>query len=309
MNILVGKTFGIGNACLSVPLIKALRSLGHQVDVLIGQGPDDHGALEVFMYFMENHGFSPKSLYTDQVPEGVNHDLAIMAIPFDGRWQNGVHYRAQIVLDERKRPDNVERLGFDMWKRHEVEYQMDSARYLGFESETPDGQIDEAIFKYPRDTDLVYLGVGYKRDPGGFGLSKHFGNERYFQLMRAIRKIRPTTTFVSTCGVADWIQTGVALKKRTFEDNPMAGSYYGCKVTSVTEAIQRVRTCTAYLGNDTGMMHVAAALGLPTLGLFAYPDLLVKNPPYTARGRALLFAPECPPIEDIARQFVDFVCG
>lgn len=308
MRILVGKTFGIGNALLSIPMIKALRLLGHRVDVLVGSGPDDWGALDVFMYFMENHGLSPQCLYTDRVPEEVDpYDVAIMAIPFDGRWQNGVHFRASEVWDARKRPDNVDRLGFDMWHQHEVQYQVDNARGLGFKGDSPDGRIDER--SYPQDTDLVYLGIGFKRDPSGFGLSKHFGNERYFQLMRAIRRIRPGTQFFSTCGVTDWIQVGVPLKKRMFEDDPMLAESYNCKASSVLEAIQKVRSCAAYLGNDTGMMHMAAAFELPTFGLFAYRDLLVKNPPYTRRGRALLFAPDCPPIEQIADDFVKFVWG
>lgn len=308
MRVLVGKTFGIGNAILSVPMIKAISGLGHQVDVLVGTGPDDYGASDVLMYFMENHTTSPKCMYTDEVPHGVDHDYAIMAIPFDGRWKNGVHYRAKIDLDGRKRPGNVEELGFHMWKQHEVEYQMENVLLMGGRYlDVPSLSIDERT--YPRDSDLVYLGIGYKRDPGGFGLSKHFGNERYFQLMKAIRRIRPTTRFMSTCSVGDWIQVGVPLKKRMFEDNPMLGQVYNCKASSILEALHTIRSCAAYLGNDTGMMHVAAAFGLPTFGLFAYKDLLVKNPPYTERGRALLFAPDCPPIEEIAEQFVEFVWG
>src|SRR5690606_11430333 len=119
---------------------------------------------------------------------------------------------------------------------------------------------------------LVYLGIGYKRDPGGFGLSKHFGNERYFQLMREVHRIRPSTRFISTCSVGEWIQTAVPLKKRCFESNPMEEQFYSCKHSTLLESFMTVRRCTAYLGNDTGMMHVAAAFDLPTCGLFAYPD-------------------------------------
>lgn len=307
MRILVGKTFGIGNALLSVPMLKALVSMGHHVDVLVGTGPDDAGAVEVFMYFMENHGFSPRCLYTDAVPDGISHDVAIMSIPFDGRWQNGVHYRAEKVMDGRRRPGNVDRLGFDMWLRHEVEYQMDNAVDLGWTGVTPTGEIDEVI-RSPHDVDRVYLGIGYKRDPGGFGLSKHFGTDRYGKLMHEIRKLRPTVRFMSTGTPTDWIEVGTVLQKK-YGDLKMSGSLYTCKAASLTESIQLIRTSAAYLGNDTGMMHLAAALGLRTFGLFAYKDLLVKNPPYTSRGTALLFAPECPPIEQIAEQFVSFVWG
>lgn len=306
MRILVGKTFGIGNALLSVPLLKTLACMGHRVDVLVGTGPDDVGAVETMMYFMENHGFAPQSLYTDQVPDGVRHDAAIMSIPFDGRWKNGVHFFADHVMDERRRPGNVDRLGFDMWEKHEVEYQMDNARKLGWDDPTPDGSIEEVI-RTGRDVDQVYLGIGYKRDPGGFGLSKHFGNDNYGRLMHAVRKLRPSTRFISTGGVADWIQVGAQIQKK-WGDTSSSGQLYACKAGSLLESINVVRTSAAYLGNDTGMMHMAAAVGLPTFGLFAYKDLLVKNPPYTTRGQALLFAPS-PAVEEIAERFVNFVWG
>lgn len=307
MRVLVGKTFGIGNAFLSIPMIKAIMMAGHEVDILVGDGPDDKGALEVMLHFMENHSVSPRSLYVNVVPEEVEHDYAVMAIPFDGRWQNGVHFRAKYVLDGRTRPMNIERLGFDMWEKHEVEYQMENAELLGFAGPTPSGEIEEKV-RDPYDADLIYLGIGFKRDPGGFGRSKHFGNERYYQLIREIRKIRPLVRFTSTCGPQDWIDVAHPLRKRCFEHAPTRTAYTA-QITSVKEALRIIKRCAAYLGNDTGMMHAAASLGLPTFGLFSDKYLLVKNPPYTERGHALLFVPDCPPIEKIAEDFVQFVWG
>jgi ADP-heptose:LPS heptosyltransferase len=305
MRALVGKTFGIGNACLTIPLVKALRELGYMVDVLVGSGPDDFGAIDVFMYFLENHKLGPNRIYQDQAPMDFEYDVAIMAIPFDGRWQQGVHFNAKRVMDGRKRPDNAERLGFDMWKKHEVSYQMENAIELGFTGAAPNGEIDN--LQAAQDPNQVYLGIGYKRDPGGFGESKHFGTDRFGRLMHAIRDRRPKVKFVSTGSVQDWIQIGGPLVKK-WGDLRMSGPLYRCKATSLLESFRTVEESVAYLGNDTGMMHVAAAFGVKTFGLFAYPDLLVKNPPYTPHGRALLFAPDTR-IDEIADNFVSFVWG
>lgn len=186
MRILVGKCFGLGNACLSVPMIKAIISMGHSVDVLCGSTADDFGADDV-LYNLNVR------LFKDIAPDG--YDVAIMSIPFDGRWVNGTHYQATMVIDGRKRPGNVDRLGFDMWEKHEVEYQMENARELGYSGPTPDGRF---LPHGVPDEDLVYLGTGFKRDPGGFGKSKHFGTTRYALLIREIARIRPGTRFVST---------------------------------------------------------------------------------------------------------------
>ncbi len=296
MKILVGKTFGIGNACLSVPMVKALSTIG-EVDVLIGSSLDDLGAYDVF-FELRRLG-CVQNIWVDSAPGQIEYDAAVMAIPFDGRWQNGRDFTAKRVMDGRKRPGNVERLGFDMWKKHESEYQMDDARELGFkESLTPPPN----FLDHPEiSTGRIYLGLGYKRDPGGFGLSKHWGNERYINFIHEVRRLRPGTTFVSTGNVSDLYQTGSPLMRSvgpevlTFEFLPIGRSF------------DVVRSSLAYFGNDTGMMHVAASLGLPTFGLMAYPDLLVKNPPLGPASRAVLFNGFTS--TELALQFVDFVWG
>lgn len=292
MRILVGKTFGIGNACLVVPLLKALKSLGHSVDVLVGTGPDDAGASVVMSFLV---GTIIDELHTDSVPPDVRHDIAIMAIPFDGRWVNGIHYSADVTFDARQRPDNVRHLGFDMWKKHEVEYQMENAYALGFSGNIPDGSFFEpADFD---DSSPFYLGIGYKRDTGGFGLSKHFGNERYAELITNIMD-RVGGKFLTTGTQLDMVETAWPIQKKT------KGFYAAFQ--PLVSSIRTVQRCRAYIGNDTGMMHVAASMGLPTFGLFSDSHLMVKNPPFCARHRCYLFDASTQ-VDWVASSFVDFI--
>jgi hypothetical protein len=299
MKILVGATFGIGNSVLKVPLVKSLGMLPDvtRLDVLVGTGPDDYGALEV-MQRLQRHA-RVDNIYTNSALD-VIYDVAIMCIPFDGRWQNGSNYSAYRVLDERKRPGNVERLGFDMWTRHEVEYTMDAAIYLGYDGATPSLQfMDKHSYT---DKDRVYIGVGYKRDSGGFGASKHWGNENYLEFIREVVRIRPSTRFVSTGTNVDLIQTGAWLMKR-IQDNKI---YHFPVVGSFPLSIMSLAESAAYFGNDTGFLHIAASLDMPTFGLTPYPDLRVKNPPLCSRGRMDLFGDD-PKV--VAQKFVDFVWG
>src|SRR6185503_17293386 len=140
---------------------------------------------------------------------------------------------------------------------------MDNARGLGYVGETPD-----CSFMAPAagDPDLVYLGVGYKRDPGGFGASKHFGNTRFAALISEIARRRPSARFISSGPIVDMAESGV----RIGQGAPLG--LYGFKLTSgsphgLLESFSLLSGCGAYIGNDTGMMHVAASLGLPTMGL------------------------------------------
>lgn len=305
MRILVGKTFGIGNAVLAVPMIKAVASLGHSIDVLVGDTRDDFGAFEVMRALKDTYEQEAiQNVWVNSAPANVFYDIAIMAIPYDGRWKNGVHFHAKDVWDERKRPGNVPELGFHMWEKHEVEYQMENARVLGCDIETPSCSfLPQPI---PDADDTVYLGVGYKRDPGGFGASKHFGNERYGELIRAVRKIRPETKFLSTGGPSDLIQSGYQIIRHLGEGHD---KLYRFHTLSLEASFQMIGGCRAYIGNDTGFMHVAASLGMPTCGLFAYPDLVTKNPPFCEKSKSIVFSTEFPSIEYIAEQFVEFVWG
>lgn len=300
MNILVGKTFGLGNAVLAVPMIKALSTLG-KVDVLVGSYDDDFGAVDVFMN-LASLGFV-SSVFKDIAPH--DYDAAVMSIPFDGRWKNGVHYGAKRVYDERRRPGNVDRLGFDMWKKHEAEYQVDNARVLGFSGDTPDSSFMKLDPDDRPDPDLVYLGIGYKRDFNGFGASKHWGNERYTRFVRAVTGLRPSTKFISTGNMRDMIEVGAPIMRVMKE----LDAHYTCHTDPLRESFARLAGCSAYFGNDTGMMHAAASLGMPTFGMMAYPDLAVKNPPFCARSKALVFSGDSLSPEDVAEQFIDFVWG
>ena len=51
-----------------------------------------------------------------------------------------------------------------------------------------------------------------------------------------------------------------------------------------------MRQCRAYLGNDTGLIHLAASLGLPCIGIYANRDAPGLWEPYAARK--LVFWPK-----------------
>jgi len=52
-----------------------------------------------------------------------------------------------------------------------------------------------------------------------------------------------------------------------------------CGRTELPEAVRVLKACGGFVGNDSGLMHVAAALGLPTVGVFGS-----SNPDWTAPG-------------------------
>src|SRR5688572_20579088 len=99
MKILVGKTFGIGNLVMAIPMLKALRSLKpERLDLLIGNTPDDGGAHDVARQLFASGLID--SFYVNAADE-FSYDYAIMSIPFDGRWRYNIHFTATQVIDGR----------------------------------------------------------------------------------------------------------------------------------------------------------------------------------------------------------------
>lgn len=266
MKILVGKTFGIGNAVMAVPMIKALQCKPDAiVDVLVGNTPDDVGAFQVLSKVVR----PPGKIFVNSALEG-DYDVAVMAIPFDGRWRNGIHFKAKTVIDGRTRPD-PSTTGLVSWKEHEVRYQMKNARDLGFVGFDP----STSFMPFgKRDKDRIYVGLGYKKDTAGFWKAKHWGNDNYSRLISEILQKHPEKKIITTGDAAD-MQLSVGPISRSVSD-----SRFEFRMSSnLDEAFRTISDCGTYVGNDTGMMHVAAACGLDVVALFFLENSIVKSSP------------------------------
>lgn len=284
MKVLVGKCFGLGNAICSIAMLKALRSLPEvdQLDVLVGTLPDDGGTTNVFKYLGKSGIID--HMYINSVNNG-NHDrydIAIMSIPFDGRWKNGRDFNAIKVMDTRGRPNHSQVFGFSSWKKHEVEYQMENARELGYNGLIPDCSFG---FECDSRSNKIYLGVGYKKDDAGYFKQKHWGNENYIELVKKLLDADKELEIISTGDILDWNMTLKPIV--TSVDNPR----FKADITNLDDAFKRVSECAIYFGNDTGMMHVAAAAGLDTVGMFFIENTWTKSSPWCLSGLVLTERP------------------
>jgi ADP-heptose:LPS heptosyltransferase len=243
-----------------------------QVDILVGNLHDDVGAFEVMRHVVGGEG----KLYVNTALQ-CDYDVAVMAIPFDGRWQNGVHFRAKKVLDGRTRPD-PSTTGLISWKKHEVEYQMDNARELGFQGFTPDCSFLQTpkISSYSKGfVDRLYLGIGYKKDVAGFWQMKHWGNENYGALVKILLEKYPALSVHTTGNVADFHQSIGPISRI------VNNKRFVCTLSkNLYEAFDKVSSCYMYVGNDTGMMHVAASCNRRVTGLFFLEHSITKNRPW-----------------------------
>ena len=275
-NILVGKCFGIGNAVMAIPMIRALQSLPDtRVDILIGDTSDDVGARQVLSKVVSGTG----KLYVTSALEHL-YDVAVMAIPFDGRWVNGVHFEANRVLDGRTRPD-PSTTGLDSWKIHEIDYQMENAFALGYDPRNfpPSTKFLNSVDGNPNK---IYVGLGYKKDVAEFWKVKHWGNENYAALIKKLLDSNPKIRVVTTGDIGD-LQHTIGPISRLVNDKRFE---FRC-TSNLDESFYSLSTCGSYVGNDTGMMHVAASCNLRVLGLFFMKNAWVKNRPWCGNAICL----------------------
>lgn len=276
---------------MAIPAIKAFASLatkeGGFVDVLIGHTPDDVGAYEVLSSLV-THGQHVRKVYRGIAPLEEEYDVAVLSIPYDGRWLPDVHFRAKYLMDGRTRPD-PSTTGLVSWKKHEVEYQMDNAYELGYKGAIPDCSFMSSA-ALTRDPRKVYLGVGYKKDAAGFWKVKHWGNVNFARFSKLYLESDQRNSIVTTGDEKDQILSIFPIMREVGNTSFRHVTSMGLK-----DAFDVVNDCGLYVGNDTGMMHVAASMGIPCIVPFMLENSIVKSHPFGVKAVSIDGSKSGPP--------------
>lgn len=85
------------------------------------------------------------------------------------------------------------------------------------------------------------------------------------------------------------------------------GALVAAGETNVGQMIALLSRCTAFAGNDSGAMHVAGALGLPTVGIFGSTNPQ-RTSPLGPRTRVIYHRLECSPCMDRTCRFGHYDC-
>ncbi len=98
--------------------------------------------------------------------------------------------------------------------------------------------------------------------PGSGSSTKNWPVERFVEVIRRLRA--QGTGVVAVVGEAD--VEAAAVLARDLPDLPLLIGL------SLTELAETLSECAAFLGNDSGITHLAAAVGLPVVALFGPSD-------------------------------------
>jgi ADP-heptose:LPS heptosyltransferase len=232
---LVHLAAGIGNIVLATPLLIALEECGFAVDVRID---GDYPGMEALL-----DGWSAVRRVSTEAELSGSYDFLIPAVPpfywsrFSGLYRGRSH---------------LPRPADDLFYSNEQAYYMEFARAVGFTGEQPFYRLPVPPGFAARVTAAtVVLAPGCKtgemaakRWPGFSGLAARLPD-------------------VAVVGTADDLGTRDGTR---LEFPRTTKLFVGC--LSLRETAELLATAGAVVGNDSGLSHLAAAVGTPTLMIF-----------------------------------------
>ncbi|NBV20591.1 MAG: lipopolysaccharide heptosyltransferase II [Proteobacteria bacterium] len=173
---------------------------------------------------------------------------------------------------------------------HAVDWYLAVARTLGipvhdrFEWLPPRASIAHAVeTKWPRDG-FRWLGI----NPGARWDNKRWPVEHFAELVRQLAAREPAFRFALLGGPGDWALTNAIQNAAPDRCVNFAGR------TTLPELIELLRRCELLVTNDTGPMHLAAALRRPVISLFG-PTRPDQTGPYGQTHLALSHPLPCAP--------------
>jgi heptosyltransferase-2 len=191
--------------------------------------------------------------------------------------------------------------GKEVLELHQVEYYLTFLRALGWEAPTRDPVLKaapEAVTRVRallsskgiKDQDFL-VGIS----PGAaYGPAKRWPVERFAAI--GDRAIKEWGAKVVVIGSEKEKDLGDTLISAT-----APGTVNCCGTTGLGDALALIKRCQIFVTNDSGLMHVAAALNVPTVAIFGSTDPVATGP----RGKnarivkkdmecAPCLKPECP---------------
>ncbi len=311
MKLLIRATNWVGDAIMALPALQAVRArfpeseiailaLPYVAEIYRGQGVAD----ELIGYDRggEHTGIRGREKLAAALRSKKFDTALLLQNAFDAAWiawRAGIPQRIGYDRDGRRllltQAIRVPRAG--EIPAHEKFYYLELLKRAGWINSVPEVseislRITEEQGQHGEETlqssgsaaGAVRIAVGAG---ASYGSAKCWPPERFAQALNQLVKEREAEVLLfgtpAEAGVSAAIQAG--LHKPAID---LTGK------TQITELPALLSRCTAFLGNDSGAMHVAAAVGLPVLAVFGPTDPY-GTAPVTPRCTIVQEKPYCSP--------------
>jgi heptosyltransferase-2 len=311
VKLLIRATNWVGDAIMALPALHAVRkrcpeaqiailALPYVADIYRGQGIAD----ELIGYDRngEHAGFRGREKLAAELRAKKFSTALLLQNAFDAAWiawRAGIPERIGYNRDARglllTKPIAVPRAG--EIPRHEKFYYLQLVKRAGWIDAIPDvpeisllvteehaRHAEEKLQRFGSQRGAVRIAVGAG---AAYGSAKCWPPERFAAAINPLLKARTAEVILfgapSEAAVSSAIQAGL--------DQPALDLTGKTEIAELPALLSR---CTTFVGNDSGAMHVAAAVGLPVVAVFGPTDPH-GTAPVTPRCTIVQEKPYCSP--------------
>jgi len=316
--ILIINLGGVGDFILSIPALKALKNAHKDsclavltTEVVAEAAKDLNIFNEVYCFALEFGGIIPQTKIIDDIKiiwklHNEHFDMAInMRTLVSKKSANKIKLLLKAINPRVSVGRDTEGRGgfFDVkvpephiGEKHESEYDIDTVKALGIEvsekkielnigSETKQ-KIDEFLKQNQISEDDTIIGI----HPGGMP-SRRWPIHNFIKLIETVS---------SEAGCV-FVLTGGRNEKELIAkivDQTDARVVSAAGALSFKELIALTNRCSVFISNDTGPMHIAAALKIPLIAIFGPGDITRFNPKHISENSVVFYnRVECAPCE------------
>ena len=311
-NILVVKIAGMGDTVLMLPALKALREAYPRSKISALVTPLSKGILvnqpvldDVIIYDISEQGKGVMGLAN--IILGLRRREFDLVIDFDQPFYLSSIFSYSTGASTRVGYSNLPARGRLLTrkvvlddKKHACDSFADLVRSLGVNFSIEDLEqvwVPEADSRYVRnwlekveilEDDFV---VGIHPGSGGNMVSRRWRMERFAELADKLSEVYEAKVVI-TGGASE---LGLARDlSHLMKSTPIVAAGQ----ISVGQLAELISKLNLYISNDTGPMHISAAMGTPTIGLFG-PDTPVRYGPYGGQHLSIYAPPPCSPCINI----------
>jgi len=153
-------------------------------------------------------------------------------------------------------------------KEHIIENYLDILSLIGIKSRcrelflrvdpVEEGKADIFLKTHQITKDELVIGIG----PGAiYGEAKRWPKENYAKVIKTLTNEYKVKVFIFTGpderALADWLKKNVLNPSAIFFDN-----------SPLSEVMSLIKRCNLFIGNDSGLVHIASAMKIKTISLF-----------------------------------------
>ena len=291
-HILIRATNWVGDLVMSLPTIEAVRTCFPSSSIVVLARPwvapllENHPAVDEVIHYKKGTGILPDTLEIIRVIRQMKKREFDLAILLQNAFEaalltflGGCRYRLGY---------NTDRRGFllthpvfmrDKFLRiHQVEYYLNILKVWGLQADSSEPHLYLTSTDIEKAKGLLFSGGTREDDlvvglsPGAmYGDAKRWPPERFAAIGDWAVERWGAKVLIAGSGKETQICNSVSASMKHDSLNL-------CGRTSLGEAAGVISLCHFFITNDSGLMHISAALGIPTVAIFGSTDPVATGP-------------------------------